>query len=105
MEIFMIDGPSRVIRGMEIAFKKEIRYIAPGIYRVKSQNGNGWYLVAKKQEKWSCKCPDHKYRKFICKHIYAALFSSLGNLSEELGFKMMNIDSLPYLDITVTHTA
>ena len=95
MEIFVIDGPPRVIRGLEMALKKKIKYMASGTYRVKSQNGNGWYLVVYRQEKWSCKCSDHKYRKVICKHIYAVLFSSIGNLPEKLGFTMMNIDYLP----------
>lgn len=88
MELYLLDGPSRVIRGLEIAFKKEIWCLAPGTYKVKSQSGNRWYLVVHEHHKWRCECPDHTYRKVICKHIYAA---ALRNLPERLGFDMVEL--------------
>ncbi|MHC1584140.1 MAG: SWIM zinc finger family protein [Methanosarcinales archaeon] len=28
----------------------------------------------KRNGEWRCSCPDHKYRKVVCKHIYAVGF-------------------------------
>jgi len=47
---------------------------------VKSQSGNGEYLVTREYLKnrqliWTCACPDHTTRHLICKHIYAVQFS------------------------------
>lgn len=40
-------------------------------FQVKSQSGEGYYLVTKQNNLWGCECPDHKHRKVYCKHIYA----------------------------------
>lgn len=51
---------------------------------VKSQSGNGEYLVtrefvkrrdAQHRHDWTCSCPDHTTRNVICKHIFAVQFS------------------------------
>jgi putative transposase len=46
-------------------------------YRVKSQSGNGWYLVTRKGEEWSCQCPDFQYRGASrpCKHIRIVMWA------------------------------
>jgi transposase-like protein len=44
-------------------------------YCVKSQSGNGEYIVSKIGEEWVCECPDFKYRHVFCKHIFAVDFS------------------------------
>lgn len=57
-------------------------------YKVKSQsNPEKWYTVVKQYAKtfgenirdgeWTCDCPDHCFRKVVCKHIHAVLFSKL----------------------------
>jgi transposase-like protein len=53
----------------------EIKRINENAYRVKSQSGNGYYLVSKQGENWSCECPDAVHRGVACKHIYATYFS------------------------------
>jgi len=66
----------RELRGLEILGKgDQIKRIDPDTYKVKSQNGNGSYLVVRKGKEWTCECPDHKYRQVVCKHIYAVYFS------------------------------
>ncbi len=45
-------------------------------YHVHSQTTNRDYDVIRVNEKWTCTCPDHKYRNRICcKHIHAIEFS------------------------------
>jgi transposase-like protein len=45
-------------------------------YKVRSQSGNGFYIVKFSTLKdWSCSCPDHVYREIKCKHIWAVEFS------------------------------
>ncbi|MGA2790065.1 MAG: IS6 family transposase [Candidatus Bathyarchaeia archaeon] len=53
----------------------QIKRVDASTYKVKSQSGNGWYLVTKKGEEWSCECPDHVHRQVACKHIQSTLFS------------------------------
>lgn len=53
----------------------QIKRIDASTYRVKSQSGNGWYLVVRKGLEWSCECPDHVHRSVVCKHIYAVELS------------------------------
>ena len=53
----------------------QIKRLDGSTYKVKSQSGNGWYLVTKKDEEWSCGCPDHQFRQVACKHIQSTLFS------------------------------
>jgi transposase-like protein len=66
----------RELRGLEILSKgKQIIRIDAGHYRVRSQNGNGVYLVVKEGKEWTCECPDHANRQVACKHIYSVFFS------------------------------
>jgi len=53
----------------------EIKRIDENAYRVKSQSGNGFYVVARQDSDWSCECPDYVNRQVACKHIYAVFFS------------------------------
>lgn len=66
----------REIRGLAIlAMGSQIKRIDASTYRVKSQSGNGWYLVVRKGLEWTCNCPDHVTRHVVCKHIYSVEFS------------------------------
>ena len=66
----------REVRGLAIVARgNQIRRIDSSTYKVKSQNGNGWYTVRKIGGKWTCTCPDFTYRRVKCKHIYAVEFS------------------------------
>jgi len=70
-----INNP-REFRGLAIlVMGSQIKRIDASTYRVKSQSGNGWYLVVRKGLEWSCECPDHTNRHVVCKHIYAVEFS------------------------------
>ena len=63
-------------------------------YLVKSQSGNGNYLVAKHDGQWACECLDFRFRSVECKHINAVRFwlalrnkverSSIFSLEEEV---------------------
>ncbi len=62
----------RKLRGLAIiAQAGTIERIDSNTYRVKSQSGNGWYLVVKENGEWRCECPDFVNRGVICKHCYA----------------------------------
>jgi transposase-like protein/predicted RNA-binding Zn-ribbon protein involved in translation (DUF1610 family) len=66
----------REMRGLAIlAMGSQIKRLDASTYRVKSQSGNGWYLVVREGLEWICECPDHVNRKVICKHIFAVEFS------------------------------
>jgi len=81
----------REIRGLAIlAMGSQIKRIDASTYRVKSQSGNGWYLVARKGLEWSCECLDHVNRNVVCKHIYAVELSQTLRqrvVSENLGIE------------------
>jgi hypothetical protein len=58
------------------------------MYKVRSQfSKDKWYIVVKQYAKtfggnirdgqWTCDCPDHTFRKVVCKHTRAVLFSKL----------------------------
>jgi putative transposase len=67
----------RESRGIQIAQAKQnqISRIDEGFYTVKSQSGNGEYVVNKINGEWTCQCPDHTHRHVVCKHIHAVTFS------------------------------
>jgi len=66
----MVDG--RVIRGYSILAKgDEPKKLGENLYLIKSQSGNGGYLVLNQNGEWRCECPDYKYRKVECKHIHS----------------------------------
>jgi transposase-like protein len=68
---------TRQERGEAIAKAEEsqITRINDYRYKVLSQNGNGEYAVCLSDDKWSCECPDHRFRGVKCKHIWAVEFS------------------------------
>jgi putative transposase len=86
----------REIKGLEMA-KRIGRHNEPDVsiqrlnkltYKVKSQtDAQKWYTVVKQYAKtfgenvrdgqWTCDCPDHTFRKLVCKHIHAVVFSKL----------------------------
>ena len=70
------ESPRR-IRGLKIVNKKsnQVKRIDDFNYEVLSQSGNGSYLVSKVEDYWICECPDHRFRKVKCKHIWAVEFS------------------------------
>ena len=67
---------TREERGKTIAETKgQIWRYSDGVYRVKSQSGNGFYRVEKNDMGWKCTCPDHMNRGVECKHIIAVKLS------------------------------
>jgi len=78
----MNDNP-RELRGFAIAaLGNQIQRIDDRTYRVKSQNGNGSYVVIKDDSAWKCTCPDFEYRNVKCKHVWAVEISF--NLREQV---------------------
>jgi len=63
-------------RGLEIAnLSNQVKRVDDCAYQVRSQSGNGEYVVLNSEMGWICSCPDHIYRGVKCKHIYAVEFS------------------------------
>jgi transposase-like protein len=63
-------------RGLEIAHKEsQVTRIEETFYTVHSQSGDGEYGVSQVGHEWVCECPDNKFRKVKCKHIFAVEFS------------------------------
>jgi len=64
-------------RGLQIVNnnRNHINRIDDSTYTVRSQSGNGSYLVVLTEGGWICECPDHKFRGLKCKHIWAVEFS------------------------------
>lgn len=54
---------------------RQVKQIDDFNYEVLSQSGNGSYLVSKVEDEWICECPDHRFRRMKCKHIWAVEFS------------------------------
>jgi transposase-like protein len=52
-----------------------IKRIDENTYQVKSQSGNGSYVVLSTEFGWKCACADHQYRHVKCKHIIAIEYS------------------------------
>jgi len=64
----------RAIKGYAIISKGDIPQIVnEEMFLVPSQNSNRKYKVILRKS-WSCDCPDFKFRKVKCKHIYAVEF-------------------------------
>ena len=64
---------TRMERGIALHRSRggEIIEPEPGIYRVPSTTGRGFYRVNLDAE--TCECPDHEHRQVRCLHFYAAL--------------------------------
>jgi transposase-like protein len=70
-------------RALEIAQTKgSISLVNENAFRVKSQSGEGSYLVVKSGGDWKCECADFTARQTPCKHIYAVSF--LPNLKAQV---------------------
>ena len=64
----------RMMRGFAIvAQANQIKQAEVHTFKVRSQSGNGQYVVTNGFE-WDCTCPDHVYREIVCKHIFAVKF-------------------------------
>jgi len=62
----------REIRGCAIIAKgDEPKQLADDLFKVPSQNGNGYYIVKLETDVSHCTCPDHMHRNVECKHIHA----------------------------------
>lgn len=67
-------GNGRMVRGFAIVAQHgQIKQTEAHTFKVKSQNGNGQYVITNGKS-WDCTCPDHTYRKVVCKHIFAVRF-------------------------------
>ena len=55
--------------------KDAIKRLDEHTYTVRSQSGNGSYVVIATEVGWKCACPDHSYRHVKCKHVYAVEYS------------------------------
>lgn len=51
-------------------------------FEIPSQTNDNKYLVTLRDGRWHCTCPDHEYRRAVCKHIYAV------NLWQKLSVKI-----------------
>jgi putative transposase len=81
---------TRQIRAWEMLSNgNEIKRINENAYRVKSQSGNGSYLVIREGMDWTCECPDFVNRQVACKHIFCCFFSL--NLREQVTSKNLNL--------------
>ena len=82
---------ARQLRAWEMLSNgNEVKRINENAYRVKSQTGNGFYLVTKQNEDWSCDCPDAVQRKLACKHVYLVFFSL--NMREHVTSKNLALE-------------
>ena len=66
----------RVINGVKIAQKNfdKIVELKPGLYKVPSASGGGFYLVDLNEEYYKCDCGDSQHRNMLCKHYYAVRY-------------------------------
>ena len=73
---FVNTDNGRKVRGLAIVAQAGmIERINSTTYKVKSQSGNGWYLVEKQGGEWRCECPDFVNRGVVCKHVFAVNYS------------------------------
>lgn len=67
---------TRSEKAYKIAFQKgAIMKLDENTYQVRSQSGNGSYVVVSSPSGLKCACPDHQYRSVKCKHIIAIEYS------------------------------
>ncbi|MCJ7632726.1 transposase, partial [Candidatus Bathyarchaeota archaeon] len=67
---------TREERGEAIAkLQNQIKRIDENTYTVKSQAHDAEYCISRVCGEWLCECPDNKYHKVKCKHIFAVEFS------------------------------
>ncbi|MBI3639926.1 MAG: IS1/IS6 family transposase [Thaumarchaeota archaeon] len=68
----------RRIKALTIVGLNQVKRITTWHYRVKSQSSDQWYEVKYEfvpHNDWVCDCPDHTFRKVICKHIESVRLS------------------------------
>lgn len=67
---------NRKVRGYSILAKGDtpIELEKDRKYKIPSQSDNGFYIVTKGYNVWTCTCLDFQYRKVECKHINAVRF-------------------------------
>ncbi|MGA8903607.1 MAG: DDE-type integrase/transposase/recombinase [Candidatus Bathyarchaeia archaeon] len=66
----------RQAKGHQIAaIEGAVTRIDENTYHVRSQSGNGIYVVTWTNNGWNCTCPDFSYRSVRCKHIHACFLS------------------------------
>jgi transposase-like protein len=83
----------RKARGQEIArVDANVRRLDQNEYRVRSQSGDGEYVVLSTEAGWKCSCPDQTTRAIKCKHIFAV------ELSLELRRRIENAKRIVPLD-------
>ncbi len=58
-------------KGKQIALKFDLIRVSDHHYKVNSQTSKRDYDVVRINDKWTCNCADHKFRKVCCKHIHA----------------------------------
>jgi len=76
VKVLAVKLEARQVRAWEMLSNgNEIKRLNENAYRVKSQSGNGFYLVTRQGADWACECPDYANRQIACKHIYAVYFS------------------------------
>jgi transposase-like protein len=69
-------APTRSEKAYNIVFQKgAISRLDEHTYQVRSQSGNGSYVVISTEFGWKCSCADHQYRHVQCKHIIAITYS------------------------------
>lgn len=92
---------SRESRGKVIADDGGVQRINSEKYDVRSQYGNGVYLVTLSSKGWSCTCPDYRTRQVKCKHIHTVEFSlRLRNeVRESIAVSPVSVDSCPNCNI------
>jgi hypothetical protein len=62
------------VRGFTIVAQYgQIRQIEAHTFKVKSQSGNGQYVITNGKA-WDCTYSDHTYRRAMCKHNFAVKF-------------------------------
>jgi transposase-like protein len=67
---------TREEKGHNLTFVKgAIKRLDEHTYTVRSQSGDGSYVVVAMESGWKCSCPDHSYRHVKCKHIIAIEYS------------------------------
>lgn len=67
---------TRSEKAYQIVFEKgAISRLDENTYQVRSQSGNGSYVVVVTPFGKNCNCPDHVYRRLTCKHIIAVNYS------------------------------
>jgi transposase-like protein len=67
---------TREEKGHNLTFKQgALKRLDDNTYSVRSQSGNGSYVVISTEFGWKCSCPDHQYRHIKCKHIIAIEYS------------------------------